>query len=105
MNGSEVLEQLNTNPWDSVVKIYLRHKDDASDPEELVDREGLQSIVLPRAKLSTGITGRIPANPYATTTGDVLLLFVDFDETFVCKRAGERGAARVGDTSLLIIFF
>jgi hypothetical protein len=66
------VEGLNTNPWDSVVKIYLRHKDDVSDPEEFIDREGQQSIVLPRARSNTTITGRITANPYATATGDVV---------------------------------
>ncbi|XP_062520323.1 mucin-2-like isoform X2 [Corticium candelabrum] len=73
VNGSDILEQLNTNPWDSVVKIYLRHKDDVSDPEEFVDYEGQQSIVLPRARANTNTlpSGRIFTNPFATTTGDI----------------------------------
>ena len=85
VNGSDILEQLNTNPWDSVVKIYLRHKDDVSDPEEFVDYEGQQSIVLPRARANTNTlpSGRIFTNPFATTTGKFasifdLLLFFSF---------------------------
>ncbi|XP_065843991.1 uncharacterized protein [Oscarella lobularis] len=65
VRDDEKVDTLNGNPWDRIVKIYLRYRDDSSVPEEGTDG----NVCIPRDRLNT--FGRLRSNPFAATTGDL----------------------------------